>query len=134
MSANPIVFAYLQAAADDLDAARRLAVPPNRLAAYHLQQTAEKIVKAILIDRAIQPTAEHRIDLLVDRLPAGDDWVPRLRPLDRLTPFATSYRYPTPSGRLKDAPAVEVIEREIEALAVLLRDVRAALAAAGAST
>ena len=134
MSTNPIILAYLQAAADDLDAARRLASPPNRLAAYHLQQTAEKIVKAILIDRAVQPTAEHRIDLLVDRLPAGDAWVPRLRPLDRLTPFATSYRYPTPSGRLKDAPVIEVIEREIAELSVLLDDVRAALTAARSST
>lgn len=134
MSVNPIVLAYLQAAADDLDAARRLASPPNRLVAYHLQQTAEKIVKAILIDRGVQPTAEHRIDVLVDRLPASDVWVPRLRPLDRLTPFATSYRYPTPSGRLKDAPTVEVIEREIDGLALLLRDVRAALAAAVPTT
>ena len=124
MSVNPIALAYLQAAADDLDAAKRLASPPNRLAAYHLQQAAEK---AILIHRAVQPTAEHRIDLLVDRLPAGDAWVPRLRPLDRLTPFATTYRYPTPSGRLKDAPAADVIEQEIEVLALLLRDVRVAL-------
>ena len=36
MAANPMVAAYLQAAADDLDAAKRLATSPNRLAAYHL--------------------------------------------------------------------------------------------------
>jgi hypothetical protein len=47
MPADPVVLGYLAAAADDLDAARRLAVPPaNRLAAYHLQQAAEKLVKA----------------------------------------------------------------------------------------
>ncbi|HWO18699.1 MAG TPA: HEPN domain-containing protein [Kofleriaceae bacterium] len=52
---------YLAAVADDLDAALRLAAPPaNRLAAYHLQQAAEKLVKAILVHRKIHPGIEHR--------------------------------------------------------------------------
>ena len=61
--------------------------------------------------RDAEPTVEHRIAILVDRLSPTDAWVARLRPLDRLTPFATSYRYPTPSGRWKDAPAASVIEQ-----------------------
>jgi HEPN domain-containing protein len=50
MPADPVVEGYLAAAADDLDAVRRLAAPPaNRLAAYHLQQAAEKLIKAVLV-------------------------------------------------------------------------------------
>jgi len=41
MPADPVVAGYLAAVAEDLDAAMRLAAPlPNRLAAYHLQQSA----------------------------------------------------------------------------------------------
>jgi HEPN domain-containing protein len=131
MAANPLVDAYLQAAADDLDPAKRLATPPNRLAAYHLQQAAEKIIKAVLIARGVQPTAEHRLGMLVDRLPPADAWLARLRPLDRLTPFATTYRYPTPVGRLKPPPAADVIAREITTLEALLSDTRTELVDAG---
>src|SRR4051812_19956860 len=64
MPADPVVAGYLTAVADDLDAARRLAAPPaNRLAAYHLQQAAEKLVKAVLVHRKIHPGLEHRIDV-----------------------------------------------------------------------
>lgn len=102
MPADPVVLGYLAAVADDLDAARRLAAPPaNRLAAYHLQQAAEKLVKAILVHRKIHPGLEHRIDVLVGMLDASDPWRSILDSLDRFTPYATTYRYPSPTGRLK---------------------------------
>ena len=79
MPADPVVAGYLAAAADDLDAARRLAAPPaNRLAAYHLQQAAEKLVKALLVHRNIHPGVEHRIDVLVCMLDPSDPWQPLL--------------------------------------------------------
>ena len=54
MPVDPVVAGYLAAVADDLAAALRLAAPPaNRLAAYHLQQAAEKLVKAVLVHRRI---------------------------------------------------------------------------------
>jgi HEPN domain-containing protein len=108
MPADPVVEGYLTSAADDLDAARRLAAPPaNRLAAYHLQQAAEKLIKAVLVRRKVHPGLEHRIDVLVRLLDASDPWRPLLDPLDRFTPYATTYRYPSPTGRLKAGPAAE---------------------------
>jgi HEPN domain-containing protein len=105
MPVDPVVAGYLAAVADDLDAARRLAVPPaNRLAAYHLQQAAEKLVKAVLVHRRIHPGVEHRIDVLVHMLDPSDPWQPLLDPLDRFTPYATTYRYPSSTGRLKAGP------------------------------
>ena len=75
MPADPVVAGYLAAVAEDLDAARRLIVPsPNRLAAYHLQQAAEKLVKAVLVQRRIHPGIEHRIDVLVRMLESSDAW------------------------------------------------------------
>jgi HEPN domain-containing protein len=91
MLADPVVAGYLAAVVDDLDAARRLAAPPaNRLAAYHLQQAAEKLIKAILVHRKIHPGLEHRIDVLVRMLHPSDPWQALLDSLDRFTPYATT--------------------------------------------
>jgi len=125
MRGDSVVMGYLAAVADDLDAARRLAAPPaNRLAAYHLQQAAEELVKAILVYRNIHPGVEHRIDVLVRMLDASDPWQVLLDPLDRLSPYATTYRYPSPTGRLKagpDSANVAIDLEEIEKLLVRAR-------------
>jgi hypothetical protein len=54
MAADPpkpdprVIAAYLDDVELELDAAKRLiADPPNRFAAFHLQQAAEKLVKAV---------------------------------------------------------------------------------------
>jgi HEPN domain-containing protein len=121
---------YLAAAADDLDAARRLAAPPaNRLAPYHLQQAAEKLVKGILVDRKIHPGVEHRIDVLVRMLDASDPWYALLDPLDRFTPYATTYRYPSPTGRLKPGPRATSVAADLEELQTLLDRARVELGA-----
>jgi HEPN domain-containing protein len=125
MPAEPVIAGYLAAVADDLDAARRLAAPPvNRLAAYHLQQAAEKLVKAVLVHRKIHPGPEHRIDVLVRMLDPSDPWQPLLDPLDRLTPDATTSQYSSPTGRLRAGPpTANVLSKaaEIEKLLDLAR-------------
>lgn len=99
MPVDPVVEAYLTDVGNDLDAARRLAHPRiNRLAAFHLQQAAEKLVKAVRLARRLPATAEHHIDVLVDGLPIGDPLRPLLEPLDDLTPYATTFRYPSTRG------------------------------------
>ncbi|WP_437633182.1 HEPN domain-containing protein [Sorangium sp. So ce854] len=125
MPGDPVVMGYLAAAGDDLDATRRLAAPPaNRLAAYHLQQAAEKLVKAVLVHRKIHPGVEHRIDVLVRMLDASDPWQPLLDPLDRFTPYATTYRYPSPTGRLKASPDAASVLAEVDELEKLLERAR----------
>lgn len=130
MPADPVVAGYLAAAADDLDAARRLATPPaNRLAAYHLQQAAEKLIKAVLVHRKIHPGLEHRIDVLVGMLNPSDPWQPLLDSLDRFTPYATTYRYPSPTGRLKPGPNTANVLAEADELEALLDRARRELSA-----
>ncbi|MEI7891741.1 MAG: HEPN domain-containing protein [Myxococcales bacterium] len=126
MPVEQVIAGYLAAVADDLDAARRLAAPPaNRLAAYHLQQAAEKLVKAVLVHRKIHPGVEHRIDVLVRMLDVSDPWSPQLDPLDRFTPYATTYRYPSPTGRLRAGPdAANVLAEVADVQQLLDRAVR----------
>ena len=62
---DPIVIrAYLDDVDGELEAARRLSEnPPSRFAAFHLQQAAETLVKAVMpfsILRA-RPNARHRV-------------------------------------------------------------------------
>lgn len=47
------------------------------IAAYHCQQTGEKLVKAVLIHRGIEPMRSHDIDMLIGGLPSTDS----LRPI-----------------------------------------------------
>lgn len=119
----PVVAGYLQIAREDLLAARQLAPVVPRASAYHLQQAAEKLVKAILAAENIHPTAEHNIGQLVARLPSGHDWKADLLDLDGLSQYATAYRYPTERGGVAPPPERTVLDRYAELIAALAEEV-----------
>jgi hypothetical protein len=84
MAADPpkpdprVIAAYL----DDVDLELDVGDPPNRFAAFHLEQAAEKLVKALRLGRGLRVTADHNIEALVDELPVDDPW--RTKPCERL--------------------------------------------------
>ena len=126
--ANPRrVDALLDMADEDLAGARALVSISTRLARYHVQQSAEKAVKALLERRDINPGREHRFESLAEMLPQNDSWRSRIQSLDLLSPAATSHRYPTAEGRVMPPPARDLVEREIAAVAALIGDVRNAV-------
>lgn len=130
-----VVAAYLEDAAADLQGAEALITLGNRHAAYHLQQAAEKLVKAVRLDRGLVPTKEHRIEILIDglstgepkRLPDGDPWRERLAPLSPLSEYATAFRYPTMSGALRRGPDGATLKAWVSRLAALLDVARSEL-------
>lgn len=87
----------LQLAAADFDVAQRCLMPPPHfeLAAYHVQQSAEKLLKALLTHRARIFEKTHDLSRLCQ-------WCGEIEPLflqfmdeaDRLTTFAVDVRYP----------------------------------------
>ena len=95
----------------------------NRLAAFHVQQAAEKLVKAVRAHHELRLTRSHDIDELVEGneykniepIPADDKWRGRLLALAELGEFATAFRYPSPTGRRKTVP-IEQIENHLHAL------------------
>lgn len=110
-----VVRAYLDDAETDLQAARALIAADNRLAVYHLQQAAEKLIRGVRLHRGLVNTKDHELAILVDgqlgeptRLPLplseGDPWRERMLPLDWLSRYATAFRYPSPSGRVNPGP------------------------------
>jgi HEPN domain-containing protein len=126
--ANPRrVHALLAVADEDLAGASALLAISTRLSRYHVQQSAEKAVKALLERRGLNPGREHRFESLAEMLPQGDQWRARIQTLDALSPAATSHRYPTAEGRVMSSPTRELVEREITTVSELISDVRKAV-------
>jgi HEPN domain-containing protein len=120
-----VIVAYIDDAALDLDAAMRLiADPPNRLAGFHLQQAAEKLVKAVRLYRGLLITADHSIARLAEELLADDPWRTKLAPLAPLTSYATSFRYPSPTGNRKDGPRRDEVLGWIQTIGGLISEAR----------
>jgi HEPN domain-containing protein len=114
--------AWLTTATVDLRAGRAcLSVPEPVVtaAAYHCQQAAEKLVKAVLVWLSLDVPRSHDIDSLVMRIPRDLPIREKLLPFRRFTAFATLYRYPGEAGDVSDEPTVEDVRGwldEIEAV------------------
>lgn len=124
MSVEKRVQAYLELAAKDVEAADLLLAGGNRYAAYHVQQSIEKVTKALLLARGVEAGIEHRLEELCKRFATGDSWPERLRPFVRYSAYATAFRYPTPGGRIPADPPAEDLRRDMSALRALIATVR----------
>ena len=129
MSAERIIGNLLWLAQDDLDDARRLGRDGKRNAAYHLEQAAEKALKAVLVSEGTRAGAGHQLDMLAGQLPDENPMKARLAALARLEVFATTYRYVTGGGRIPQAPPAETIESGLAEVESLIADLAAAFGA-----
>ena len=77
-------------------------------AAYHCQQAAEKLVKAVLVDTRTAFSKTHDIGALVGLLPVGHPLKAKLAGLAKLTPYGVAYRYPAED--VWDLPSAAMIE------------------------
>ena len=127
MSDDDRIKALMALASDDLRSAELLLERVPRLAAYHLQQAAEKIAKALLVHDGVDPQRVHQIGRLAHELGSGHPLRPRLLELDRLTVYGTEMRYPQPSGRLPKPPGEDGLRKDAEAVSALHKAARAYL-------
>jgi hypothetical protein len=65
--------------------------------------------------------------VLVDELPDDDCWKAKLRPLEIYLPYATTYRYPTPGGRIAAAPDMAQVSADADVIDALIKKARADL-------
>ena len=116
----------------DLDSAFNCTYGPRPTlgdAAYHVQQAAEKLLKAVLVAEAINPPLTHNLATLVRALPDEHPVASALAAFVRFTPYATQFRYPTDSdpealpttdelsGWIEEVTdALEQFERHLESL------------------
>ena len=109
MSAERVIANLLRIAREDLEGARALNARSNRNAIYLCEQAAEKLIRAVLTSEKIHAGVRHQLDEMVSLLPEENPTKVRLRQLQHLSAYATSYRYTTPTGRIPpDPPASEV--------------------------
>lgn len=94
----------LSIAREDLAAAERLLQDFPRGAGFHLQQAAEKSLKAVLAAEDVDYPFIHRIATLAAFLPPSHIWRDPFERLDVLTEFATVQRYMLPDGDRPDLP------------------------------
>jgi len=90
-------------------------------AAYHCQQAAEKLVKAILVKAGISFPKTHDIAALVGLLPDSHPLKRALKGLEKLTPYGVAYRYPAEDEwEVPTAETIEGCKAEIETIRVAL--------------
>jgi HEPN domain-containing protein len=66
---------------------------PDRGFGFHVQQAAEKALKAWLSLRGVRYPRVHALDSLLDEIAEGGEEVQRFRGLTWLTKFAQEFRY-----------------------------------------
>ena len=117
------VEAFLKIAAEELEAARRLQAPLPRQAEYFLQQSVEKLLRAVLEIEEIPAGVGHGLASLAHLLPPSHIWRDRFKTFDHLSAASTMYRYPGPGGRLVSVSAEEVMA-ELKQVEALDREIR----------
>ncbi len=121
--------AFLQLAEEELLAAKLLMQHAPRQAAYLCQQCAEKVARAVLTDAGVPFGTGHSLEQMAAALPEAHPWIERIRALEKHSPAATRYRYPSSTGRLFDLPASQDIQEDVDELTELVKDARTALRA-----
>ena len=118
-----LVRGWLTKALRDLAAARLLAEGRPAIldiGIYHCQQAAEKALKGFLVYWDLRVEKTHDVGLLIERAmqvePVFGTWSDAG---DRLTPFATAYRYPG----IDDQPELGEFEEAVEDAKSIVRQV-----------
>jgi HEPN domain-containing protein len=121
-----VALRWLRWAEEDLEVARHIAadtslVPRGACAWAH--QAAEKAIKALLVDRDVDPPKHHDLDRLSDRLPDAERIGLMAVDLPELTRWAIEGRYPddldeatTVDARRSVALSERVVDLAINAL------------------
>jgi HEPN domain-containing protein len=125
VSAERVIANLVRIARADLEGARMLNTRGNRNAIYLCEQAAEKLIRAILTSEQIHAGVRHQLDEMVGLVPDDNPIKPRLRELQHLGTYATSYRYTTPTGRIPAEPPAQDVEATAKNIEATLLEVAA---------
>ena len=97
------VRAFLQIAARELRSAKLLAGESPEDALFLLQQSSEKLARALIEAAGLVAGTTHNIQTLAEILPEGHALKDSLKPVYDLSTAATRFRYPTSGGNIFEA-------------------------------
>jgi len=115
-----VVTAYLDDTEAELAAFDALVAIGSRFAVFHLEQAAQKLVRAVRIHRKLVATSAHDLALLIDGhpgdpskeprpLPDGDPWRARMQEHEWLSKFAIAFKHPS-AVRRDQGPAADELK------------------------
>ena len=122
MSIPKTIAADMRLADECLQDARALLKRRSRNAAYLCSQAAEHLVRAVASSEGlhIERSKAHLIDTTIRRFPDDNlDKTAFLRISD-LERYSTTYRYPSPTGRIPPSPAAEGLLDKLDFVEELL--------------
>jgi HEPN domain-containing protein len=97
---------------DVADAAAHLPLPRRGASAYHLQQAAEKLAKALMVLNGKPFRWSQDLDDLAGQLiPIYPQFSVTLDALRHLTIWSVAYRYPALEDEAEPLPTIEELER-----------------------
>ena len=102
------IASFLQLAQEEFEAADKLSGPLPRQAAYFVQQSVEKLLRAVLEKEGIAAGPSHNNRYLCELLPDHHLLKSSFVAFDPLSAASTRYRYPNPSGGLSSPAAADV--------------------------
>jgi hypothetical protein len=120
MGSEIVIANCLRIAHEDLEGAKALAAINNRNAIYLCEQAGEKIVIALQVSENIKNTRDHRLSEKISTLPDANPVKIELRKIEHLEIYATTYRYPTPGGRVIQTPSAPKVKEEIDQVFAIL--------------
>ena len=121
---NEASASYIALAREDLVVARKLITDHPRHAAFHIEQAAEKLLKAVLSAEGIFFTASHQLGALAELLPADHIWRADMMAFDVYTTYATAPRYPRPGGEMPRTPKKEDLANALENVGSLVGEIK----------
>jgi HEPN domain-containing protein len=99
-----------------------LAATGSRNAAYLSEQALEQVVRALATSEAIHIERQdaHQLDKVIRRFPDDNIEKSALKSFAWLEAYATTFRYPSPSGRIPPAPDKLKLEAAIDGISKLI--------------
>lgn len=126
MSDAQTIASHIRLAGECICDAEALLATGSRNAAYLTSQAAEHALRAVATSEElhIERRDAHQLDTIVRRLPDANIDKPALAGLAYLEAYATTYRYPTATGRIPVMPDLGRIRTSILELDRLLDALR----------
>jgi HEPN domain-containing protein len=119
------VDAFIALAVEDLAIARKVVDEFPRDAAFHIEQAAEKLLKAILTTEGINfGVGHHQIGRLAESLPPDHVWRADMMAFDVYSSYATATRYPGPGGRMPRTPSKDVLKAGLVEVTSLVSEIQ----------
>jgi HEPN domain-containing protein len=122
MSDQWTIASALRLASGCIRDARLLAGSGSRNAAYLSEQALEQVVRALATSEAIHIERHdaHQLDKVIRRFPEDNTEKSALKSFAWLEAYATTFRYPSPSGRIPPAPDKLRLEEAVDGISKLI--------------